>query len=121
MIIINNGKTSKYYKFLLIFLIKSFLIQTSLCCKNKNDYIIKEITYDKNKENLKVDLQYDKNKNFDIKDYDIDNIRPNSKISLIKDLTFYARALTPKIFQFLIINIYNLKLLFLLYCCNFKQ
>ena len=102
MIIINNEKSCKYYVFLLIFLISSFLIQTSLCCKNKNDYIIKEIIYDKNKENLKVDLQYDKNKNFNIKDYDIDNIRPNSKISLIKDLTFHARALTPKIFQFLI-------------------
>ena len=102
MIIINNGKTCKHYKFLLIFLIKLFLFQTSLCCKNKNDYIIKEIKYDKHKENLKVELQYDKNKNFDIKDYDIDNIRPNSKISLIKDLTFYARALTPKIYQFLI-------------------
>ena len=102
MIIINNGKTCKHYKFLLIFLIKLFLFQTSSCCKNKNDYIIKEIKYDKHKENLKVELQYDKKKNFDIKDYDIDNIRPNSKISLIKDLTFYARALTPKIYQFLI-------------------
>ena len=104
MILIKNGKNSYNYKCLSIFLMILLIIPFSLSDKTKNDYIIKNINYGKNKYNVSIDLQYDKSKKFSIKDYDIDKIRPNSKINLIKNLTFHARALTPKIFQFLIID-----------------
>ena len=104
MIIIKNGKTSKNRKCLYIFLVIFIIIHQSSCCKNKNDYIIKKISYGNNKDEVEIELQYDKNKVFNIKDYDIEGIRPNSKTKLIKNLKFYGRALTPKIFQFLIID-----------------
>ena len=103
MIIIKNGKSCNNYKILLVILIL-FIIKPSSCSKKINDYIIKNITYGKNKRDVSIDLQYDKNKKFNIKNYDIENIRPNSKIKLIENLTFYARALTPQIFQFLIVD-----------------
>ena len=102
MLIINNGKTSKNKKCLVILLIFFIIVHLSSCCKKINDYIIKKITYGNDKYDVAIELQYDKNKVFNIKEYDIEGIRPNSKIKLIKNLTFYARALTPKIFQFLI-------------------
>ena len=105
MIIIKNDKSFNNYKCLVIYLsilIILLTIQSSYCSQRINDYIIKNITYGKNKYDVEIELEYNKNKIFDIKDYDIDNIRPNSKIKLIKNLAFYARALTPKIFQFLV-------------------
>lgn len=102
MIIIKYGKSCNHYKCLFILLLIIILIHTVFCSKKINDYLIKKITYGKHKYNVSIDLQYNENKKFDIKDYDIANIRPNSKIKLITDLKFYARALTPKIFQFLI-------------------
>ena len=102
MIIIKNGKSFKNYKCLFIILGILYVIDPSFCSKKINDYFIKNINYDKNKNDITIDLEYDKNKKFDIKNYDIENIRPNSKIKLIKKLKFYARALTPQIFQFLI-------------------
>ena len=104
MIIKKNRKSSNHYKCLYILLIVIFFIHPSLCCKKINDYIIKNISYGKNKCDIQVELQYNKDKVFNIKDYDIENIRSNSKIKLIKNLKFYARALTKKIFQFLIID-----------------
>ena len=104
MILIKNGKNTNIYKCFSILFILLLIIPFSLCDKKINDFIIKNINYGKNKYNVSIDLQFDNSKKFSIKDYDIDNIRPNSKIHLIKNLTFHARALTPKIFQFLIID-----------------
>ena len=104
MIIIKYGKNYNSHKFLLRFLLILLLVEPNFCCKKINDYLIKNIAYGKNKYDVAIDLQYNKNKKFKIKDYDIEKIRPNSKIKLIKNLTFYARALTPKILQFLIID-----------------
>ena len=97
-------KSSKNYKCLFAFIM--ILLSTSLtsCSKIINDYKIKNITYGKNKNDIAVDLEFDKTKIFNIKDYDIDPIFPNSNIKLIKNLRFHARALTPKIFQFLIVD-----------------
>ena len=97
-------KSSKNYKCLFAFIM--ILLSTSLtsCSKIINDYKIKNITYGKNKNDIAVDLEFDKTKIFNIKDYDIDPILPNSNIKLIKNLRFHARALTPKIFQFLIVD-----------------
>ena len=104
MIIIKYGKSYNNPKLLFSFLLIILLARPSFCCKKINDYLIKNITYSENKYDVAIDLQYNKNKKFNIKDYDIEKIRPNSKIKLITNLTFYARALTPKIFQFLIID-----------------
>ena len=97
-------KSCYNYKWISAFIIISLYICPSFCSKNINDYIIKNIVYGKNKNDVVVDLEYDNNKIFNIKDYDIDQIRPKSNIKLIKNLTFRARALTPKIFQFLIVD-----------------
>ena len=104
MIIINYVKNSPTKFVFSFYLIIISIFGPSYCCQKRNDYIIKNITYGKNKLDVEIELEYDKNKKFDIKDYDIDNIRSNSKIKLIKNLKFIARALTPKIFQFLIID-----------------
>ena len=101
MIIINSCKNYKCLSSLLIILLN---IYPSFCSNKINDYIIKNIAYGKNRDDIVVDLEYDKTKIFDIKDYDIDKIRPNSNIKLIKNLQFHARALSPKIFQFLIVD-----------------
>ena len=91
------------YKCLSILLIISLYICPSFCSKNNNDYLIKNVAYGKNNNDVVIDLEYDSNKIFNIKDYDI-SVRPNSKIKLIKNLSFHARALTPSIFQFLIVD-----------------
>ncbi len=104
MIIIKNGKNCKNKKCLSKFLIILIAIQLSSCCKKINDYIIKNINYGSNKYNVSIDLEYNKKKVFNIKEYDIEGIRPNSKIKVITNLKFYARALTQKIFQFLVID-----------------
>ena len=101
MIIINSCKNYKCLSSLIIILLN---IYPSFCSNKINDYIIKNIVYGKNRDDIVVDLEYDKTKIFDIKDYDIDKIRPNSNIKLIKNLQFHARALSPKIFQFLIVD-----------------
>ena len=95
MIIIINGKSFNNYKCLFIILGILYIIHPSFCSKKINDYLVKNINYDKNKNDITIDLEYDKTKKFDIKNYDIENIRPNSKIKLIKNLKFYGRALTP--------------------------
>ena len=101
MIIIKSSKNYKCLSFLLIILLS---IYSSSCSKKINDYIIKNIAYGKNRKDVSVDLEFDETKIFNIKDYNIDQVRPNSNIKLIKKLTFHARALTPKIFQFLIVD-----------------
>ena len=101
MIIINSCKNYKCLSSLIIILLN---IYPSFCSNKINDYIIKNIAYGKNRDDIVVDLEYDKTIIFDIKDYDIDKIRPNSNIKLIKNLQFHARALSPKIFQFLIVD-----------------
>ena len=97
-------KTCKNYKCLSIFIILLVCIYPCSCYNKINDYIIKNIVYGKNRNDVSVDLEYDKTKTFNIKNYNIDQIRPNSNIKLIEKLTFHARALTPKIFQFLIVD-----------------
>ena len=101
MIIINSVKN---YKCLFTYIIILLYIYPSYSSNNINDYIIKNIVYGKNKNDVKVDLEYDNTQNFNIKNYNIDQIRPKSNIKLIDKLTFHARALTPKIFQFLIVD-----------------
>ena len=101
MIIIKSGKN---YKCLSFYIILFLCIYQSSCSNKINDYLIKNIIYGKNKNDIKVDLEYDESKTFNIKNYDISQIRPNSTIKLIKKLTFHARALSPKILQFLIVD-----------------
>ena len=93
-------KSKCLFPFIMILL----TISLSSWSKIINDYIIKNFTYGKNKNDIAVDLEFDKSKIFNIKDYDIDPILPNSNIKLIKNLRFHARALTPQIFQFLIVD-----------------
>ena len=93
-------KSKCLFPFIMILL----TISLSSCSKIINDYKIKNFTYGKNKNDIAVDLEFDKTKIFNIKDYDIDPILPNSNIKLIKNLRFHARALTPQIFQFLIVD-----------------
>ena len=100
-------KCCNNYKCLSLFLIILLNINLLQCSNIINDYIIKNISYGKNRKDIAVDLEYDKTKIFNIKDYDIDKIQPDSNIKLIKNLKFHARALTPKIFQFLIVNKYS--------------
>ena len=83
MIIINSCKNYKCLSSLIIILLN---IYPSFCSYKINDYIIKNIAYGKNRDDIVVDLEYDKTKIFDIKDYDIDKIRLNSNIKLIKNL-----------------------------------
>ena len=97
-------KCCNNYKCLSLFLLLLLNINLFQCSNKINDYIIKNISYGKNRNDIAVDLEYDKTKIFNIKDYDIDKIQPNSNIKLIKNLKFHARALTPKIFQFLIVD-----------------
>ena len=97
-------KSCKNYKCLFAFIMLILSISLSSCSNIINDYKIKNITYGKNKNNISVDLEFDETKIFNIKDYDIEQIRPNSNIKLIKNLRFHGRALTPKIFQFLIVD-----------------
>ena len=92
---------SFYFYNLLILLI---CINPSSCSSKINDYIIKNVVCGKDRKDVAVDLEYDKTKIFNIKDYNINQVRPNSNIKLIEKLTFHARALTPKIFQFLIVD-----------------
>ena len=97
-------KSCNNYKCLSIFIILLICINPSSCSSKINDYIIKNIIYGKDRKDVAVDLEYDKTKIFNIKDYNINQVRPNSNIKLIEKLTFHARALTPKIFQFLIVD-----------------
>ena len=97
-------KSPKNYKCLFAIIMIILSISHTSCSKINNDYKIKNITYGKNKNNITIDLEFDKTKIFNIKDYDIEPILPNSNIKLIKNLRFHARALTPKIFQFLIVD-----------------
>ena len=101
MIIIKSGKN---YKCLSFYIILFLCIYQSSCSNKINDYLVKNIIYGKNKNDIKVDLEYDESKIFNIKNYDISQIRPNSTIKLIKKLTFHARALSSKILQFLIVD-----------------
>ena len=77
MIIIKSSKNYKCLSFLLIILLS---IYSSSCSKKINDYIIKNIAYGKNRKDVSVDLEFDESKNFNIKDYNIDQVRPNSNI-----------------------------------------
>ena len=104
MIIIKYEKKFNKYKILFSLLFILSFLRPTFCCKKINDYLIKNIIYGKNKNDVAIELEYNKNKKFNIKDYDIEGIRQNSKIKLITNLKFYGRALTQKIFQFLIID-----------------
>ena len=65
MIIIKNDKSFNNYKCLVIYLsilIILLTIQSSYCSQRINDYIIKNITYGKNKYDVEIELEYNKNK-----------------------------------------------------------
>ena len=88
--------SSSLYLFIHFF----FYINYIMCKKIQNEYIITNITYDNKKPLLIISLEYNKSKTFDIKNYDIDNIKKNSTINLIRNLTFEAGILSPDIFHF---------------------
>ena len=79
-----------------------YLLRNISLSKLNNNYIIQDIKYNKDKTSVSVKIKYDKSKQFSIYDYDLINIRKNSEITLIENLTFEFHIKCDKIFHFTI-------------------
>ena len=81
-------KSCKNYKCLSFYIILFLCICNSSCSNKINDYLIKNIIYGKNKNDIKVDLEYDDSKTFNIKNYDNSPLLDESRNDdqLLKDI-----------------------------------
>src|SRR3712207_2190880 len=86
----------KLYSFFLIIQL------INLYSSHNNNYIIKNIKFNDQKTSVIVNIQYDKSKKFSINDYDLLNIKKNSQITLIENLTFELNLKCDKILHFTI-------------------
>ena len=96
-------KGQYHYLSIICLIIFVQLLSIINCSKYENDYIIKSVTYNKEKTSVLVNIKYNKDPSqFSILDYDLEKPRTKATIKLIQNLIFEFHIKCDKIFQYTI-------------------